>query len=76
MNTDKLVIPKDTLKGIMEKALRKYSKNPIPEKACDELIDELQKLDCILSYMQADWVKVIIEIKEQIEVYKSVKKNT
>jgi hypothetical protein len=76
MNTDKPVVPKDVLKDIMEKALRKYSKNPIPEKACDELIDELQKLDCTLSYMLADWVKVIEEIKDKIEVYKSVKKNT
>lgn len=71
---DNPTIPKDVLNDIQVNATGKFCKNCTMDESCYGLTDVIEKADCILSYMVIDWVKVIFEITDQIDAYKSINK--
>jgi hypothetical protein len=64
------IIPKDELTLIQAKSVENNCKNFTNNKECETLKDPNAKLDCALSYMIIDWVKVILEISDKMESYK------
>jgi hypothetical protein len=65
-------IPKNVLSNIQIKATKKYSKNFNIGTICDDISDDIEKIDCTLSHMVIDWFDVISEINTQIESYKII----
>jgi len=67
-------IPKSVLTDIQIHAVKKYCKNFTMDTSCDQIINVFEKLDCTFSYLIVDWVSVMIEINEQIKIYKELNK--
>jgi hypothetical protein len=75
LSAAKLQIPEAVLTEIKSKAIIEWGKNSLVElgSRCEGL-EEVKKIDCIYSFVEADWDMVIYVINNQIEAYKSLNK--
>lgn len=69
-------VPKETLLTIQINSIEKCCKNFTINTECNDLTDTMKKVDCMLSYMIVDWIKVIYEMNDQIKAYNRLNKAT
>lgn len=70
--TDPPTIPRNVLTDIQIQSIKKCCKNFTMDTSCNELTDQFKKLDCSMSYMIVDWIRVLVEMNDQIEAYKKI----